>query len=53
MYHNRRKALPWVGSSEETQTNDYWKAHPRPDQTESYQLMNRVRTIERLFIYLK
>ncbi len=32
MYHNRRKVLPKVGSSERTQTSDYLGTHPRSDQ---------------------
>ena len=32
VYHDRRKALLWIGDPEETQTSDYWGAHPRPDQ---------------------
>jgi hypothetical protein len=32
MYHNRRKAFPWVDNPEETRTSNHWGAHLRPDQ---------------------
>ena len=32
MCHDRHKALTWVSDPEETQTNDHWGVHPRPDQ---------------------
>ena len=31
MYHDRCKALPWVGGLEETRISNHC-AHPRPDQ---------------------
>ena len=30
--HDRRKALPYVGGSERTRTNDCWRTHLKPDQ---------------------
>ncbi len=32
MYHDRRKALPWVGGSEGIRTSDHWGVHPKPNQ---------------------